>query len=133
MLLAVWLPAAFAARARRASTPRVLRSATKLVCQPLWFIGVYLAVTALAPCMRTPARAARPPRTLAGLAAIAVAVDIVRFGAGIDALGYLNLLVRLAVRPAARLLLRRRLAGAHLAARASLRSPVGALGDARRC
>jgi len=62
-----------------------------LVCQPLWFVGVYLAVTALAPFMRD-LHARYGVRTAAALAAVAVTVDIVRFGARIDAVGLLNVL-----------------------------------------
>src|SRR5207244_793549 len=42
ILLAVWVPCALALRVAGFDT-RVLRAATRLVCQPLWFIGVYLA------------------------------------------------------------------------------------------
>ena len=90
VLLGVWVVAAVALE-HLGLDARVLNSATRLVCQPLWFIGVYLAVTALAPCMRDlHARRALP--TAATIATLAVAVDVVRFGAGIDALGYLNML-----------------------------------------
>jgi fucose 4-O-acetylase-like acetyltransferase len=90
VLLGVWVVAAIALE-HAGLDPRVLRSATRLVCQPLWFIGVYLAVTALAPLMRD-LHARRPVRAAATIATIAVAVDAVRFGAGIDVLGYLNVL-----------------------------------------
>jgi fucose 4-O-acetylase-like acetyltransferase len=91
VLLAVWLPVALVLE-HLGLDPRVLRAATKLVCQPLWFIGVYLAVTALAPVMRR-LHAQQGVRALVALGAVAATVDIVRFGAGIDALGYVNLLV----------------------------------------
>ena len=90
VLFAVWIPAAVLLE-RLGLDPRVLRAATKLVCQPLWFVGVYLAVTALAPAMRS-LHAHNPRRTLALLGGAAIAVDGVRFGAGIDVLGYLNVL-----------------------------------------
>lgn len=91
VLLAVWLPAAVLLQTVGVDG-RVLGTATKLVCQPLWFIGVYLAVTALAPRMRA-LHAQHRYGTVAVLAAIAATVDVVRFGVGIDALGYVNLLV----------------------------------------
>jgi hypothetical protein len=91
VLLAVWVPAAFLLE-HAGLDPRVLRSATKLVCQPLWFIAVYLAVTALAPAMRR-LHTRFGIGAAASLFAIATAVDTMRFGAGIDALGYVNLLV----------------------------------------
>jgi hypothetical protein len=70
----------------------LIRLATRAVAQPLWFIGVYLAVVAFAPLMQRLHRAygmAVP----AGLAAGAVAVDMGRFQAGLDQIGYLNLLL----------------------------------------
>jgi hypothetical protein len=91
VLLAVWLPAAVALQIAGVDG-RVLGTATKLVCQPLWFIGVYLAVTALAPRMRA-LHAQHRYGTVVTLATIAATVDIVRFGVGVDALSYVNLLV----------------------------------------
>jgi hypothetical protein len=91
VLLAVWLPLAFVLE-HLGLDDRVLRSATKLVCQPLWFIGVYLAVTALAPYMRG-LHARHGARALGALAGGAALIDVVRFGAHADALGYLNVLV----------------------------------------
>jgi hypothetical protein len=91
VLLAVWLPVAVALQ-RVGVDGKVLGTATKLVCQPLWFIGVYLAVTALAPRMRA-LHAVHRYTTVLALAATAATVDVVRFGIGIDGLGYVNLLV----------------------------------------
>jgi hypothetical protein len=91
LLVAVWVPAAFVMQ-HLGLDPRVVRSATRLVCQPLWFIGVYLGVTALAPCMRE-LHARHGARAAAALAGTAIAVDLVRFGAHVDALGYVNVLV----------------------------------------
>jgi fucose 4-O-acetylase-like acetyltransferase len=60
--------------------------------QPLWFLGVYLVVVALAPVMVRLHRRFRlwVPATLA---AVAAAVDTLRFAAGLQEVGYLNLLV----------------------------------------
>ncbi len=52
VLAAVWLPFAFVLE-QLGMPAVVLRSATRSVCQPLWFIGVYMLVTALAPAMRS--------------------------------------------------------------------------------
>jgi fucose 4-O-acetylase-like acetyltransferase len=90
ILLAIWFPAAFVLE-HTGFDHNVLASATRLVCQPLWFIGVYLAVTALAPLMRD-LHARHGAQAAAALAVIAITVDVVRFGAGIDAIGTLNVL-----------------------------------------
>jgi fucose 4-O-acetylase-like acetyltransferase len=64
----------------------------RVMGQPLWFLGVYLVVVALAPPM---VRLHRRFRLWvpAALAAVAAAVDALRLAAGIQELGYLNLLV----------------------------------------
>jgi fucose 4-O-acetylase-like acetyltransferase len=90
VLLVVWVPVALLLE--RAGFDRsVLGSATRLVCQPLWFIGVYLAVTAFAPFMRRLHERHRLG-AMAGLVASIVIVDTCRFGLHADALGYLNVL-----------------------------------------
>jgi hypothetical protein len=81
----------------------VLRAATRTVAQPLWFVGVYLGVVALAPAMaalhrRLGDRAWAVPVLLG--AAVA-GVDALRFAAGVPHVGYLNVaLVWLAVHQA---------------------------------
>jgi fucose 4-O-acetylase-like acetyltransferase len=64
----------------------------KVMGQPLWFLGVYLVVVALAPAMVRLHRRFRlwVPATLAAAAA---AVDALRLAAGIQEVGYLNLLL----------------------------------------
>jgi peptidoglycan/LPS O-acetylase OafA/YrhL len=64
----------------------------KVMGQPLWFLGVYLLVVALAPVMVRLHRRFRlwVPATLV---AVAAAVDTLRFAAGLQQVGYLNLLV----------------------------------------
>jgi fucose 4-O-acetylase-like acetyltransferase len=64
----------------------------KVMGQPLWFLGVYLVVVALAPAM---VRLHRRFRLWvpAALAAAAAAVDALRLAAGVQEVGYLNLLV----------------------------------------
>jgi peptidoglycan/LPS O-acetylase OafA/YrhL len=64
----------------------------KVIGQPLWFLGVYLVVVALAPAM---VRLHRRFRLWvpAALAAAAATVDAVRLAAGVEEVGYLNLLL----------------------------------------
>jgi len=67
----------------------VVFPASELITRPLWFLGVYMIVVALAPLMialhdRFGWKAA------AGLVVIAIVVDIIRFGGGLGAVGYVN-------------------------------------------
>lgn len=64
----------------------------KLLGQPLWFLGVYVVVTALAPAMAA-WHARLPVAAPAVLALVAAAVDVGRVGLGIEPVGYLNLAV----------------------------------------
>ncbi len=63
-----------------------------VVFVPLWFIGVFAAVSGLAPLTARLHRRA-PYRTLAVLAAGIVAVDVARFSSGWDAVGWINVLL----------------------------------------
>jgi fucose 4-O-acetylase-like acetyltransferase len=67
-----------------------VRLVGKVMGQPLWFLGVYVVMVALAPAM---ARLHRRFRLWvpAALAAAAAAVDAVRLAGGIEQVGYLNL------------------------------------------
>ena len=58
--------------------------------QPMWFLGAYLGTAALVPLLAR-AHDAAPKTTLAGLLAVAFAVDLLVIGTGIAALGFLNL------------------------------------------
>ena len=103
--VAVWLAAALAFEIS-GRDHGVLRLATQTVAQPLWFVGVYLGVIALAPPMlrlheylqrRSPGR---PWGVVApaGLAVGAALVDIARFAGGVPYIGFVNVaLVWLAV------------------------------------
>jgi fucose 4-O-acetylase-like acetyltransferase len=63
-----------------------------VVFVPLWFIGVFAAVSVLAP--RTARLHRRAPfATLAALAGAIVTVDIVRFASGWSAIGWINVLL----------------------------------------
>jgi fucose 4-O-acetylase-like acetyltransferase len=64
--------------------------ASRTIVQPLWFMGVYLGVVALAPPMYRLHRRYGAAVVVALLAAAAL-VDAVRFGAGVPAAGSLNL------------------------------------------
>jgi hypothetical protein len=89
VLLAIWLPAATLLQLGDSVDASVLRSATTVVTQPLWFIGIYLIVTALAPPMRALHRRFRVRVPLA-LVAGAIITDVARFIGGVDGIGYFN-------------------------------------------
>lgn len=89
VLLAVWLPLTALAQASGRWSDDELRIASTVVAQPLWFIGVYLIVTALAPPMRRLHRRAGVG-VAAALALATGGVDLVRFTLHRDVIGYLN-------------------------------------------
>ncbi|WP_448811379.1 acyltransferase family protein [Agromyces bauzanensis] len=60
--------------------------------QPLWFLAVYIVVSALVPLMVRAHERARVLTPLALLAGV-VAVDVVRLSTGIEAIGLANLLI----------------------------------------
>lgn len=60
------------------------------ISQPLWFLGVYVLCSAFVPVL-VAAHGKRPVLTLVSLIAAAVAVDVLRFGTGIEGIGFLNL------------------------------------------
>lgn len=62
------------------------------VGQPLWFLGVYIAISALVPIMVRAHERARALTPLALLAGV-VAVDAVRLWTGVEAIGLLNLML----------------------------------------
>jgi hypothetical protein len=72
--------------------PAVVRPAAKLIAQPLWFLGVYLLVVAVAPVMAGLHRRFRLAVPVA-LGLGAAAVDLARFGLGLDALGAANVVL----------------------------------------
>jgi hypothetical protein len=63
-----------------------------LLGQPLWFLGVYVGTTALAPAMVS-WHAASPRTALAVLVVAAIVIDWFRLGLGMESVGYLNLAV----------------------------------------
>ncbi|WP_448006355.1 acyltransferase family protein [Agromyces bauzanensis] len=70
----------------------VVATAGFRIGQPLWFLGVYLAISALVPLMVRAHERARVLTPLALLAAV-VAVDVVSLSTGIEAIGLANLLL----------------------------------------
>jgi peptidoglycan/LPS O-acetylase OafA/YrhL len=71
---------------------RQVELVSEVMGQPLWFLGVYLLVVALAPAM---VRLHRRFRLWvpAALAAVVAGVDALRLAGGVERAGYLNLLV----------------------------------------
>ncbi len=63
-----------------------------LLGQPLWFLGVYVATTALAPAMVS-WHTVSPRIALASLVIGAIVVDWFRMGLGMESVGYLNLAI----------------------------------------
>lgn len=63
-----------------------------LLGEPLWFLGVYVAMTALVPAMAS-WHVSSPRIALATLAVAAVVVDWFRLGEGMESVGYLNLAI----------------------------------------
>ncbi|MCX4534599.1 acyltransferase [Streptomyces sp. NBC_00841] len=61
----------------------------RLVAQPLWFIGIYLAMVAFTPPLLT-LHDRYGWGAFAGLAGAAVAVDVLRFAAGVPYIAFLN-------------------------------------------
>jgi surface polysaccharide O-acyltransferase-like enzyme len=86
--LAVWAVAEAALTAAVPGYPGVLSYGLILVT-PLWFLAAYLWVVLLVPLTAAAHRRAPVP-VVALLGAAVVAVDLARFGAGLDILGALN-------------------------------------------
>jgi hypothetical protein len=91
VFIAVWLVAAVAVEVS-GHDRGLLRLAARTVAQPLWFVGVYLAVVGLTPPLyrlhRALGRFAYVVPVALGVAA--GAVDVLRFGYGVGCLSYLN-------------------------------------------
>ena len=92
VLVGLWVLASLALHAAGAADGadgELVRTALRLVTQPLWFVGIYLGVAALAPPMLAAHRRAGAWVVLA-LATGACAVDLLRFGGGVAAVATLN-------------------------------------------
>jgi hypothetical protein len=92
--VAVWCAIAVAA-GLAGQDHGLVRTALRTVAQPLWFLGVYLAVVALAPAMwRLHRRLGRYAVAVPlGLFVVAAAVDALRFAAAVAQVAPINLLV----------------------------------------
>lgn len=95
VLAAVWLPLP-ALLLATGLDPEVVSIGGRLVGGLLWFLVVLVILTALTPLLLRAADRFRG-RELAALALAAVAVDVLRFGLGIEYVGYLNAVVVWAV------------------------------------
>ena len=92
--LVVWVALGVAAHlsgltSRTDEVGRLARDALVMVPQLLWFVGIYLGACAFAPLMRDLHRR-WDLRVVAALVALAVVVDVVRFGGGPALVGNLN-------------------------------------------
>jgi fucose 4-O-acetylase-like acetyltransferase len=67
----------------------VVFPASTLITRPLWFLGVYFIVVALAPAMVS-LHERFGVRVVFGLVTLAAAVDVARFGFDLSAVGYVN-------------------------------------------
>lgn len=70
----------------------VVATAGFRIGQPLWFLGVYVATSALVPLLVLAHERARVLTPMALLAGV-VSVDVVRMATGIEAIGFVNLLL----------------------------------------
>ena len=89
VFIVVW---ALGAAMLRIGAPQLLERiglGAELIAKPLWFLAVYVLVTAAAPVMFA-LHLRHRARVLAALVAAAVATDVVRIAVGVTALGYLN-------------------------------------------
>ena len=91
VFVGIWLTITLVAEATGHES-RIMVIAARIVAQPLWFIGVYLGVVALAPVMERWHRwlGAWSPLAPVVLAVAAGAVDVARLGFGVPDIGYLN-------------------------------------------
>ncbi|GGR48920.1 acyltransferase family protein [Streptomyces roseolus] len=88
VFVAVWGAAALALQVAGADGG-LTGVALRLVTQPLWFIGIYLAMVAFTPPLLR-AHERYGWGAFAGLAAAAVLVDVLRFAAGVPYVEFLN-------------------------------------------
>ncbi|HEY0188802.1 MAG TPA: acyltransferase family protein [Cellulomonas sp.] len=95
VLLAAWGALVLAAPALGLPTA-VVRRAARIVPQPLWFLGVQLVLLALTPRLLRLLRR-HGLALVAVLAGLAVLVDVVRFGQGVEPAGLANVLLVWAV------------------------------------
>ena len=92
LALVVVVAAGLAALALAGLPTELVATAGFRIGQPLWFLGVYIAISALVPVMLRAHERARVLTPIALLAAV-VTVDVTRIATGLDAIGFLNLLL----------------------------------------
>ncbi|MBT2452188.1 acyltransferase [Streptomyces sp. ISL-43] len=89
VFVAVWTAGALAAQLLGAGGGRLSGAAFRLVTQPLWFIGIYLAMVAFTPpLLRLHERYGWA--AFGALAGAAAAVDLLRFAGGVPYAEFLN-------------------------------------------
>lgn len=89
VFVAVWTAVALTAQLVGGGGGRLSGAAFRLVTQPLWFIGIYLAMVALTPpLLRLHERCGWA--AFGALAAAAAAVDLLRFAGGVPYAEFLN-------------------------------------------
>lgn len=91
VLLALWIPLAVAVDLFSGFSDTVMEQGTGLVTRPLWFLGVYLVMIALAPLMLKIHRRFGF-RALAGMAVGAAVVDLAGVGFNVPLVGNFNYL-----------------------------------------
>ncbi len=92
VVLVAVVAAALVALSLAGLPPEMVATAGFRIGQPLWFLGVYLATSALVPLMVRAHERARVLTPIVLLASV-VAVDVLRFSTGLDGVGFLNLLL----------------------------------------
>ncbi|MCD2441300.1 acyltransferase [Agromyces sp. SYSU K20354] len=90
--LVVVVAAGLAALAVAGLPAELVATAGFRIGQPLWFLGVYIAISALVPVMLRAHERARVLTPVMLLAAV-VAVDVTRLATGVEAIGFLNLML----------------------------------------
>ncbi|WP_162257722.1 acyltransferase [Agromyces sp. Root81] len=92
VVLVAVVAAALVALSLAGLAPELVATAGFRIGQPLWFLGVYIATSALVPVMVRAHERARVLTPLALLAGV-VAVDVLRLSTGLEGIGFLNLLL----------------------------------------
>ncbi|MGH2557373.1 MAG: acyltransferase family protein [Actinomycetota bacterium] len=89
LFIAIWLSLAAMLQLFPGVFGGALDEAGQLLALPLWFLGVYLLIVAVAPLMLRVHRSFGL-RVVPALTACAALVDVLRVGAGVPVVGYLN-------------------------------------------
>jgi fucose 4-O-acetylase-like acetyltransferase len=89
VFIGVWTTVAFSLSLLAPEFMRSIGAATELIAKPLWFLAVYVLVTALSPAMLAVHERYRV-RAIVALIAGAAVCDVARVGFGLTLVGYLN-------------------------------------------